>query len=154
MTSTCEVKLRDYRLSDFERLYQIDHTAFSEDIAYSHLELQYYISSRSCRTVVAEDGEEIIGFVIGCYEPRRLGHIITIDVIPHRQRQNVGSLLLNEIEQWLWQKGAEAIYLETPVDDQGARGFYDKHGYFILERFEDYYPGSLDAFLMMKTQKD
>jgi ribosomal-protein-alanine N-acetyltransferase len=154
VSSTSEVKLRDYRPSDFERLYQIDHAAFSEDIAYSHLELQYYISSGSCRTVIGEDGDEIIGFVIGCYEPRRLGHIITIDVIPHRQRQNVGGLLLNEIERWLWQKGAEAIYLETPVDDHGARGFYERHGYFILERFEGYYSGSLDAFLMMKTQKD
>lgn len=154
MTSTSEVKLRDYRTSDFERLYEIDHAAFTEDIAYSHLELQYYISSRSCRTVVAEDREEIIGFVIGCYESRRLGHIITIDVTPHRQRQNVGSLLLNEIERWLWRKGAEAIYLETPVDDHGARGFYERHGYFILERFDRYYSSSLDAFLMMKTQKD
>lgn len=147
------MEIRQYKPEDFDRLYEIDHEAFSEEIAYSHLELQYYLRSRKCRTLVAEDDGEIVGFVIGCSEPRKLGHIITIDVTPHRQRQQMGSRLLSEIEAWLWQKGAEAIYLETPVDDAGARGFYDKHGYFVLERIEGYYYDTLDAFVMMKTAR-
>ena len=147
------MEIREYRPDDFEQLYEIDHAAFSEEIAYSLLELQFYLRSRSCRTLVAEDVSEIVGFVVGCIEPRRLGHVITIDVIPHRQRQHIGSCLLAEIEQWLWQQGVEAIYLETPVDDSGARDFYDKHGYFVFDRFEGYYNSSLDAFVMMKTAK-
>ena len=139
--------------ADFEQLYAIDHAAFSEDIAYSRLELQFYLRSRVCRTLVAEDANEIVGFVVGCSEPRKLGHIITIDVIPHRQRQQIGSFLLAEIEQWLWRRGAEAIYLETPVDDAGAKGFYEKHKYFVFDRFEGYYNNTLDAFVMMKTSK-
>ncbi len=152
-SSDSRIVIREYRPADFERLYEIDHEAFTEDIAYSHLELQYYVRSLRCRTLVAEDAGEITGFVIGCAEPRKLGHIITIDVTPHRQRQRIGSRLLREIEEWLWQRGAEAIYLETPVDDAGAYGFYDRHGYFVLERIEGYYNGSLDAFLMMKTAR-
>jgi ribosomal protein S18 acetylase RimI-like enzyme len=147
------VGIREYKKSDFKRLYQIDHAAFPKGIAYSHLELQFYIGSQESRTLVAEADNEIVGFVIGCSEPRQLGHIITIDVAPHRQRQQIGSQLLCEIEQWLWQQGAEAIYLETPVDDAGAQGFYDKHGYFVLERIEAYYNDSLDALVMMKTNK-
>jgi ribosomal protein S18 acetylase RimI-like enzyme len=147
------VEIREYRPADFERLYQIDHAAFSDDIAYSRLELQYYLRSRKCRTLVSEEANEIVGFVVGCSEPRKLGHIITIDVIPHRQRQHIGSCLLAEIERWLWRQGVEAIYLETPVDDAGAKGFYDKHGYFVFDRFEGYYNNSLDAFVMMKTAK-
>jgi ribosomal protein S18 acetylase RimI-like enzyme len=147
------LEIREYRSADFDRLYEIDHEAFTEEIAYSHLELHYYLRSRKCRTLVAEVEGEIVGFVIGCSEPKKLGHLITIDVAPHRQRQHIGSRLLGEIEQWLWQKGAEAIYLETPVDDLGARGFYDKHGYFVLERIENYYHDTLDAFVMMKTAR-
>ncbi|MFP5263301.1 MAG: GNAT family N-acetyltransferase [Blastocatellia bacterium] len=147
------MEIREYKPADFARLYEIDHEAFTEDIAYSHLELQYYLRSRKCRALVAEDDGGIVGFVIGCSEARKLGHIITIDVTPHRQRQQVGSRLLAEIEAWLWQKGAEAIYLETAVDDDGARGFYDRHGYFVLERIEGYYHDTLDAFVMMKTAK-
>jgi [ribosomal protein S18]-alanine N-acetyltransferase len=147
------VEIREYRPSDFTHLYEIDQAAFSKDLAYSRLELQFYVRSRKCRTLVADDNDEIVGFVVGCGEARKLGHIITIDVVPHRQREQIGSLLLSKIEDWLWQQGAEAIYLETPVDDAGARGFYDKHGYFVFERFEGYYNNSLDAFVMMKTAK-
>ena len=147
------MKIRAYQSADFDRLYQIDHAAFAEDIAYSHLELQYYLRARKSRTLVAEDEGEITGFVIACLEPKKLGHLITIDVAPHRQRQQIGSRLLTEIEGWLWQHGAEAIYLETPIDDAGARGFYDKHGYFVLEQIEGYYNGTLDALVMMKTTR-
>lgn len=147
------VKIRLYEKTDFERLYEIDHQAFSERIAYSHLELQYYVRSRKCRTLIAEDDGTIVGFVIGCSEPSNLGHIITIDVVPGRQRQHIGSLMLAEIESWLWERGAKAIYLETPVDDTGAQGFYDKHGYFVIERVPRYYHKSLDGLVMMKTSK-
>lgn len=147
------MKIRNYKPADFKRLFEIDHEAFSDQIAYSQVELQYYIRSKKCKTLVAEDRALIVGFVIGCSEPRRLGHLITIDVVPHRQRQNIGSRLLAEIEAWLWSNGAEAIYLETPVDDSGARAFYDKHGYFIFDRLEDYYPPNLAAFVMIKTSK-
>lgn len=148
------MRIREYRPADFERLYQIDHAAFTKDIAYSRLELQFYVRSGKCRTLVSEEESEIVGFVVACREPRKLGHIITIDVVPHRQRQQIGSALLREIEAWLWQQGVEAIYLETPVDDAGAKGFYDKHGYFVFDRFEGYYNNSLDAFVMMKTAKN
>ena len=147
------MEIRDYKNADFKRLYEIDHAAFPKGIAYSHLELQFYIRSRKSRTLIAEADDEIVGFVIGCSEPRRLGHIITIDVIPHKQRQRIGSRLLDEIERWLWDQGTEAIYLETPVDDAGAQSFYEKHGYFVLERIEDYYNDSLDALVMMKTNR-
>src|SRR5215212_9445477 len=108
-----DARIREYKPSDFNRLYEIDHEAFTKEIAYSHLELQFYIRSRKCRTLVAEDEGEIVGFVIGCSEPKKLGHIITIDVMPHRQRQRIGSRLLAVIESWCWEQGAEAIYLET-----------------------------------------
>jgi ribosomal protein S18 acetylase RimI-like enzyme len=147
------MQIREYDPADFDRLYEIDHEAFTEKIAYSHLELQYYLRLRKCRTLVAEDDGAIVGFVIGCSEPRKIGHIISIDVTPHRQRQHIGSRLLAEIEAWLWQKGAEVIYLETPIDDTGARGFYDKHGYFVLEQIEGYYYDTIDALVMMKTAK-
>ena len=145
--------IRKHEPREFERLYEIDHTSFPADIAYSHLELQYYTRSRKCRTLVADVDGEVLGFVIGQSEPRRLGHIITIEVMPHMQRQQIGTRLLEEIEDWLWGRGASVIYLETAIDDAGARGFYERHNYFVVERLAGYYAASLDAFLMMKTAK-
>ncbi|HKY04037.1 MAG TPA: N-acetyltransferase [Blastocatellia bacterium] len=147
------VTLRKYRPTDFDRLYQIEREAFSKEIAYSHLELQFYLRSAACRSLVAEDDGEIVGFVIAEFEPPEIGHIITIDVAPHRQRQQIGSRLLAEVEEWLWRLGAKAVYLETPVDDTGAKGFYERHGYFAFEQIAGYYNEKTDAVVMMKTSR-
>lgn len=147
------VSIRPYQSKDFKRLYEIDQAAFPQGIAYSYLELQFYVRSSKSKTLIAEDAGEIVGFVIAWTEPQKLGHIITIDVVPHRQRQRIGSLLLDEIEQWLWSKGTSAIYLETPTNDEGARGFYERHGYWAIETIENYYNDSLDGLVMMKTSK-
>lgn len=151
MTDVSIITIRPYRQADLRQLHKIDHEAFEESIAYSYPEIQYYVSSRNSRTLVAEESGRIVAFVIGCVEPKKLGHIITIDVVPVRQRHHIGTRLLDEIEEWMWGKGMEAIYLETPVGDTGAFGFYAKHGYFILDRIEGYYNGTMDAFVMMKT---
>jgi len=150
---TTSIVVREYRSTDLRRLYEIDHQAFPKGIAYSYLELQYYIRSSRSRSLVAEDDGEVVGFVIGWTEPRELGHIVTIDVEPNRQRQRIGSLLLDEIEQWLWSRGAKAIYLETPANDEAARAFYDRHGYWAIETIERYYNDSIDGIVMMKTSK-
>jgi [ribosomal protein S18]-alanine N-acetyltransferase len=150
------VKIRPFNSQDLDRLFQIDQEAFPPGIAYSYLELQYYVRSPHCKTLIAEDDElgaenAIVGFAIGLWEPPDLGHIITIEVIPHRQRQQIGSQLIEKTEAWLWEKGAGAIYLECSVEDNSALSFYDKHGYFILERLDGYYAEEHDAFVLMKT---
>ncbi|HVF89976.1 MAG TPA: N-acetyltransferase [Blastocatellia bacterium] len=152
------VKIRPFSAPDLDSLYEIDQEAFPPDVAYSYLELQHYVQSRFCKTIVAADdragGEApIVGFVIGAWEPPDLGHIITIEVVPHWQRQQIGGLLLENIESWLWENGAGAIYLECSVEDQSALSFYDKHGYFILERLDGYYAEEHDAFVLMKTAR-
>jgi len=111
-----KLEIRDYRKSDFARLYEIDHAAFPKGIAYSHLELQHYIRSRKSRTLVAEDDGDVIGFVIACSEPRQLGHIITIDVAPHRQREQIGSRLLDQIEHIARVAGVDHVGLGSDFD--------------------------------------
>lgn len=143
--------IRAYQTSDFDKLHEIDQAAFGADIAYDQDELKYYLRSRRCCTLVAEDDGEVIGFVIAAAEPRKLGHIYTLDVAPERQRQQIGSRLLEAVEAWLWAKGVAVIYLETAIDETGARGFYERHGYFIFKQLAGYYNDTLDAFVMMKT---
>ena len=151
------VKIRPFNSSDFDKLYTIDQKAFPPGIAYSYIELQYYVQNCNCKTIIAAeetDAEEtIVGFVIGIWEPPELGHIITIEVIPHRQRQDIGTILLKHIESWFREKGAAAIYLESSVEDHSAISFYEKHEYFRLERLEGYYAEECDAFVLMKNTR-
>lgn len=141
--------IRGYVPDDFERLLEIERAAFPPSIAYPRRDLRRLFAARRCRTLVAEV-DQVVGFVTGCREPRGIGRVRSLDVVPERQGEGIGSRLLAAIEEWLREQGATALLLETAP---GARGFYERHGYRIDERLPGYYGEGLDAFRMLKMVK-
>ena len=86
------MEIREYRPTDFEQLYEIDHAAFTGDIAYSRLELQFYLRSRKCRTLVAQDSNEIVGFVgSNMDDPTDLGAEIDFVVDGKKMSRSAGN---------------------------------------------------------------
>jgi ribosomal-protein-alanine N-acetyltransferase len=144
------VTLREYEPGDFERLFEIDRAAFARDLAYSRAELRSYVGSPRCRTLVAEEGGEVVGFAIACRERGGSAHLVTLDVPPARQRRGIGSRLLAAVEAQLAAAGLRTVVLETPADEDGARRFYEKHGYGVVRRLAGYYQGRRDAWMMVK----
>jgi len=144
------VVIRDYRPEDFERLFQIDHAAFVPALAYSRSELWYYVMARRSRTLVAEAGGEVVGFVNARLAQRGWGMVTTLDVAPGWQRQGIGGRLLAAVEEWLASQGVRVVSLETAADESGARQFYERHGYQLGRRMRGYYHGRIDAFSMVK----
>ncbi len=145
--------LREYRRDDFLKLWEIDQACFSGGIAYSKPELKFYIHRKNSFTLVADsnqpDSRGIVGFLVA--ESRaRVGHIITIDVLAKARRLGVGSELLREAEERLRKAGAEAVVLETAVDNQPALPFYKRHNYFLVKTVPRYYSNGVDAFVLKK----
>ena len=143
------LKLRKYAPEDFERLYEIDQACYEPAIAYSRRELRNYLRFPGADCVVAEAGEEIIGFCLTAHE-RRSGYIITIDVLAEYRRQGVGPMLLAAAERQLGASGVREVALETATDNSPAIAFWQKHGYRPCGVKKDYYPGGRDAFSMSK----
>ncbi|MGH9363111.1 MAG: GNAT family N-acetyltransferase [Thermoanaerobaculia bacterium] len=146
------IELRAARPEDFDRLLAIDRAAFPPELAYSRRELAAWMGGRGCRTLVAEDAEGIVGFVVACLGRRGDAHLVTLDVAPGRQRGGIGGRLLAAAEEWLWGAGAAAIALETPAGEGGARAFYERHGYSAVRRLPRYYRRGRDAWLMVKAR--
>jgi ribosomal-protein-alanine N-acetyltransferase len=144
------VTIREHRPGDFELLYRIDQAAFVPALAYSRLELRYYLTARRSKTLVAEIDGEVVGFVNARGAQRGWGMVTTLDVAPGWQRRGIGRQLLAAIEEWLTGQGVRVVSLETPADESGARQFYEKHGYRLGGRVPGYYHGRLDAFSMVK----
>lgn len=164
--------IRDFRLDDFETLWQIDQQCFSPGISYSRPELKFYIRRRGSFTLVAEESagnaaeepvedpvetpvenpvenkEKIAGFIVT--QTGRTGHIITIDVIAAARRSGVGSRLLQAAEDRLRMAGSKAVGLETAVDNLSALAFYKRHGYSLFETVPRYYSNGVDALRMKK----
>lgn len=81
--------------------------------------------------IVADDGSEACGFawcildgMIGAYPYLKL-----ISVHPQKHGQNIGGLLLDEIERIAAERGHEKLFLLVSDFNTAAQRFYRKHGY-------------------------
>ena len=146
-----KIVLRDYAAaSDFEVLHEIDKKCFEPAIAYSRGQLRAYLALPGADCVVAEAGRKIAGFLVAAHE-RRVGYIVTIDVLKVYRRARVGTLLLAEAERRLAAAGVQEVELETATDNASAIAFWEKHGYRTRGVIKSYYPDGRDAFSMSKS---
>lgn len=148
-------KLRDFRRADFEALWKLDQQCFPRGIAYTRFELAGYMKRSGAFTVVAEADEpglppDILGFIVAEANRRRLGHIITIDVLPAARRCGIASALLHLAEDRLRAALCRVIRLETAVDNTSALAFYKRHQYDVVRTLPRYYSTGLDAFGLEK----
>jgi len=150
--------MRDFRRADFETLWRIDQTCFDPQLAYSRLELAFYMRRPGAFTLVAEAESgavpgnaqrPILGFIVA-EASRKTGHIITIDVVGEARREGIGSSLLLAAEQRLQNAGALVVELETPVNNGAAIRFYKQMGYFVEKTVTGYYANQTDALVMRK----
>jgi ribosomal-protein-alanine N-acetyltransferase len=145
-----KIVLRDYAAaSDFEALHEIDKKCFEPAIAYSRGQLREYLDLPGADCVVAEAEGKIAGFLVAARK-RRVGYVVTIDVLKPYRRAGVGTLLLAEAERRLAAAGARVVELETATDNVSAIAFWEKHGYRTGGVIKSYYPNGRDAFSMSK----
>jgi len=166
-------RIRQFEKSDFDTLWQIDQACFDPQLAYSQREMAFYMRRPGSFTLVADSvaagiacayaGAEpsngkarasipslsILGFIVA-EARRKIGHIITIDVIAEARRTGVGSALLHAAEEQLLRAGAAAVALETPVNNAAAIRFYKQKGYFVERTVAGYYSNQMDALVMAK----
>ena len=151
-------RIRPFRKSDFQTLWSIDQICFDPQLAYSRLELAFYMRRPGSFTLVAEapgtEEPRIVGFIVAetgrTKHGVKTGHIITIDVVPEARRSGVGSGLLEVAERQLADAGAGSVVLETAVNNAAALRFYKQKGYFVEKTAQGYYANQLDALVMKK----
>jgi ribosomal-protein-alanine N-acetyltransferase len=147
------MRLRAFRPSDLPILYEIDQTCFLPGVSYGKSELASFIAERGSRTWIAEEGGEIVGFLIADRAGPRAAHIVTIDVRAEWRRRGVGRILMDAAEEWATDQKVELIYLETADDNLIAQRFYQVRGYAKVERVEGYYANGQAAWVMAKSLK-
>ena len=144
------MRLRSFHPDDLETLYEIDQACFAPGVSYSRKELTAFIGHRHSQTWIAEEGGQIAGFVISHREPRKILHIVTIDVLKAWRRRGVGSLLMDAAEQWARDHGLRMVGLETAQDNLAAQRFYKARGYRKVDEIAHYYADGTAAWVMVK----
>lgn len=75
-----------------------------------------------------------------------------IAVHENYRNQGLGKILLQESEKDIFDQGGDGIYVETSSREQyvPTRMFYEKNGYLLKTRFEDYYNKGDDLVFYIK----
>jgi [ribosomal protein S18]-alanine N-acetyltransferase len=100
-------------------------------------------------TLVARDGERMIGFAIMSFGEER-AHLVLLAVRPVCQRRGIGRRLM----QWLLQSattaGIASIHVELRADNEAAYALYRTLGFAEILRLPGYYRGRETAVRMMR----
>ena len=87
--------------------------------------------------LVAEEGNQIIGTVLGGFDGRR-GMVYHLAVAASYRRCGVGSSLMEALEKRLQEKGCIRYYLLVTRDNTHAMQFYESHGWQCLDDLHVY----------------
>jgi ribosomal-protein-alanine N-acetyltransferase len=140
--------IRPYRPDESRTLWRIDSICFPPGIAYSHVELLFYLKHPNSIARVAECEGTVVGFAVGRVH-RGLGSVVTLDVVPEARRHGVGMALMAGLHEEFKKHGVRAAILEVSAEDSGAQAFYAKLGYRYTDRIPDYYGDGADAWRMV-----
>jgi [ribosomal protein S18]-alanine N-acetyltransferase len=143
------VTIRQYEARDFAALHKLDQECFPPGIAYSKWSLQYFVNLPTADCLVAQEGKQIVGFILAEKNPP-LAHIITLDIAPRKRRAGLGSRLLEEMEKHFRFHEVRSVLLETAVNNESGVAFWQHHGYRTETVLKRYYLGRVDAYEMRK----
>ena len=127
-----QVHIREAVTADIPALFEI-RTAVSEnamteaDLTASGItpERSAELLRTDARCWVAEAGSRIVGFCIANSNTRSIWALF---ILPSYEGRGIGRRLTETVVDWLWQNGAEEIWLETETNTR-AEGFYEHLGW-------------------------
>ena len=106
-----------------------------------------HIRNRDTLTVIASDGDSVIGFAI-LYMGEEHAHLNLLAVRPSHQRARVGRTLLEWLKTSCLTAGIAVIYCEMRTINQAGRAFYQSCGFSETGVVPRYYSGVEAAVCM------
>ena len=125
------MQIREFHLSDYEEAVKIWKSSGlilrpGDDLDGIKLKLQ----RDSDLFLVATDGDEIVGVVMGAWDGRR-GWINHLAVKPNRRRAGIGRDLIVELERRLLKKGAKKVNAQIYRRNTESFDFFKSVGYEV-----------------------
>ena len=140
-------------LADLDTLHSIEQQCFTKE-AWSKKQIAMLLEASDATSLTAKVNGGIVGFVIGLmnqFDDMKIGHVITIDVLPSHRRKGIGLTLLQSIESEFKEAGVRVCYLEVRENNIAAMSMYRKAGYAGIERLENYYSRGGHGVRLEKT---
>lgn len=101
------------------------------------------------RYLVATSENRIVGYG-GIAIAGDVADIHTLTVLPEFRRQGIATHILQELESWATAKGLRSFMLEMREGNAQAQPLYEKYGYKVISRRDNYYAPKIHALIMRK----
>ena len=144
------IEYREMSVFDVPALVGIEKEVFPES-PWSAAQFREELSGvpKSRRYLVAHEQGVIVGYA-GVALAGDVADIHNIAVIPSYRKQGIASQLLDELERWAISKGVAALMLEIREGNKEAFPLYEKRGYAVISRRDNYYAPGVHALIMRK----
>jgi ribosomal protein S18 acetylase RimI-like enzyme len=114
-------------------------------------ESRYIDGQLDARVFTAFIQADLVGYAsVEFYRWNRLGQLHGLVVDPHMRRRGIARALVDECEAFVRQQGGRGIYVDTPVNNSGARAFYLHQGFKQDYVMTAYYDTDLDGVTYLK----
>lgn len=142
------VIVRRLRLSDLERILEIERASFGPD-AYDRNLFAEYLHACGDLFLAAERARRICGYLLACTRGDR-AELVSVAVDPAVRGQGVASALMDSILRRLRRRRAARLVLMVKVTNRDAQAFYEKYAFKTVRRVRRYYEDKTDGWLMAR----
>ncbi len=148
------IEIRDMALIDVPALVGLEKILFPES-PWSAFQFKEELAGvpKTHKYLVATSAGQIIGYS-GIALAGELADIHTIAVLPEYRNQGIASQMLDQLEAWANDKEVSALMLEMREGNIEAQPLYEKRGYSVISRRDNYYAPGLHALIMRKELKN
>jgi ribosomal-protein-alanine acetyltransferase len=135
-----EIKIESATVRNLDLFYRIELQCFKEE-AFTKNQISYLLTDYNTIALEAKEGADIAGFIIAQieFDDDEFGHIITLNIAPDYRHKGVATKLLQEMENFLRQRGISECHLEVREDNHAAIKLYHKLGYQTIGKLDRYY---------------
>jgi ribosomal-protein-alanine N-acetyltransferase len=150
---TTPFSIRLLRLSDLDRILQIEHASFGDDAYDRNLFADFY---HKCGELflVAVRGRNVCGYMLTCTggrSPTGRAELVSVAVDPRRRGKGIASALMDSTLRRLRRRGIVRLTLTVKVTNRVAIRFYEGYGFARSRIVRRYYEDGADGFRMAKS---
>ena len=139
------INISKMTLPDLDSIKNILEIDFDDFWNYNILKSE--LKKNNAYYIIAKENEEILGFA-GIIDTVEQYEITNIVVKKDYRKKGVGTLLLNNIIDYVKSSKKRKIYLEVNTKNKSAIALYKKHGFIECGLRKKYYNNTDDAILM------
>lgn len=138
-------------IKDLDEIFRLESNTFKKDAFFQNSILNLIINNTFFFKLINDDNSnEIVGFIIIIQDREDRVNLINLVISKQYQNKGYGSHLLkytlNKIKEM---NNIEVIVLNVNSKNKVAIGLYQKFGFRIVQKIENYYRQKKSAYLMI-----